>query len=102
MNGSAGDAVGLRQLGQTLTLSSVPQDADAIEVEWLATNVTAFELGAAHAGAHSLDNEAAFQLGDDSDDHDDRSTQRPARVDLLAERDELNVAGTRYQIWDKA
>jgi len=51
MNGSAGDAVGLRQLGQTLTLSSVPQDADAIEVEWLATNVTAFELGAAHAGA---------------------------------------------------
>ena len=91
MDGGARDVVTLRQLAETLALSSIPQDADAIEVEWLATNVAAFELGAAHAGAHPLDDEIALQLGDGTDDHDDRPTQRAAGIDLFAEADEFDI-----------
>ena len=91
MDGGAGDAVGLRQLAEALSLSSIPQDADAIKVEWLTSYVPAFQLGAAHAGAHAFDDKAAFQLCDASDDDDDGPTQRPSGIELLSETDELYI-----------
>ena len=91
MNGGAGDMVGLRELAKALTLAAVSQDADAIEIEWFAADMPALKLGAAHSGADAFDNEAAFQLGDDSDDYDDRPTQRTAGVYLLAKTYKLDV-----------
>ena len=63
MDGGAGGAIGLRELAEALPLSSVPQDADAIEIKWFAADVAAFELGATHAGAHSLCAGHVQQLG---------------------------------------
>ena len=91
MDGSPRDAITLRQLAKALTLVAIAQDADAIEVEWLAPDGTAFELRPSHAGAHSLDDQVTFQLGNGSDNHHHRTTQWAAGVDLFAERDELDV-----------
>jgi len=91
MNGSAGDAVGLRQLAEALSLAAVPQYPRAIEIEWFAADVTAFELRAAHTGADAFDDKAAFQLRDASDDDDNRPTQRTAGIDLLAKADKLDI-----------
>ncbi len=57
-------------------MAAVPQDADAIEVERFAADVTAFELRAPHAGAHSLDDQVSFEFRDGADNHHDRPTQR--------------------------
>ncbi len=86
----SGDAVALRQLAQTLA-GCDRGGCPAVEVERLASDVPAFELGAAHAGAHPLDDQVALQFGDRADDHHDGAAQRAARVDLLAEADELDV-----------
>ena len=51
MDGSPGGAIGLGELAEALTLTAVPQDADAIELEWFAADGSAFKLGAAHAGS---------------------------------------------------
>ncbi len=60
-------------------------------VQWIAADVPAFEPGSAHAGAHSLDDQVAFELGDRTDDDDDGPAQRAGRVDLFAEADELDI-----------
>ena len=91
MNGGAGDSVGLRQLSQTSTLAAIPQDADAIEVEWFAANVAAFQLGAAHASAQPLDDEVAFEFRNGADDHDDGPAQWACGVELLPETDKLDM-----------
>ncbi len=83
MNGGSRDSITLSQLAQTLTLVAIPQDADAIEVQWSASDVSAFELGAAHAGANTLDNQVAFELHNGADNHYDRPTQWAAGVDLF-------------------
>ena len=91
MDGGAGDAITLGELAEALSLSSIPQDPDAIEVEWFAANVTAFELRAAHAGAHPLNNQIAFEFRDGADNHHDRPTQWAAGIDLFAETYELDI-----------
>src|SRR6185437_2252591 len=91
MDGSPRDAVTLGQLTKALTLAAIAQDGGAIELEWLPSDVATFELGTAHSGAHPFDDQVAFQFRDSSDDDDDRSTQRTARVDLFAETDKLDV-----------
>ncbi len=53
--------------------------------------MTTFELGPAHAGAHPLDNQVAFQFSNGADNRYDRPTQRAAGIDLLAEADKLDV-----------
>jgi hypothetical protein len=50
-----------------------------------------FELGAPHAGAHPLDDQIPFQLGDGADDHHHRPPQRSAGVDIFPEADELDL-----------
>jgi hypothetical protein len=70
--------MGLRQLPQALTLLPFSQDGDSIEDQGLPSDVSTFELGPPHAGAHPLDDQAAFEFGDCADDYDDRPAQRPA------------------------
>ena len=91
MDGRSGDKVALRQLAQALAALPAAQDGGAIEDQGFPSDVPAFELGPPHAGTHSLDNEAALELGDGADDNHDRSSQRTAGVDLLPEADELDV-----------
>ncbi len=57
----------------------------------MASDVPAFETSAPHAGAHPLDDQVAFELGDGADDDDDGAAQRAAGVDLFAEADELDA-----------
>ena len=91
MDGGTGSAVALCQLTEALTALPIPEDGDAVEVEWLASDVLAFELGPPHSRPHPLDDEAPLQLSNHPDDDDDRPAQGAAGVDLLAERDELDV-----------
>ena len=57
----------------------------------MSTDVRAIEPGAPHAGADPLDDQVAFQFRDSTYDDDDGAAQRAARVDLLAETDELYI-----------
>ena len=91
MDSSAADAMSLGDLAQTEAAAAITEDRIAIELERISSDMPAFEPGAPHAGFHSLDDQVAFELGDDTDDRDDGAAQRAARVDLLAERDELDV-----------
>ena len=91
MDGSAGGAIGLGELAETLTLMVIAQNAAAIEVKRLAADVTAFQLGAAHAGAHPLDNQVTFQFRNGADNHYHRPTQRDAGIDLLPKADKLDI-----------
>jgi hypothetical protein len=91
MDSGPGSAVVLCELAEALTALPIPEDGDAVEVQWLASDVLALELGPPHAGADPLDDETPLELGDDPDDHDDRPAQRASGVDLFAEADELDV-----------
>ena len=53
--------------------------------------MTAFELGTAHTCSNALDDQVAFEFGDCAEDDDNRTAQRAARVDILAERNELDA-----------
>src|ERR1017187_5078225 len=66
-------------------------DGGPIEDQGLPPNMPAFELGPPHPGAHSLDDQAALQLGDSPDDDPTRPAQGPAGIDRFAEADELGV-----------
>jgi hypothetical protein len=76
----------------------VLDDGFTIEIKRLAADVLALEPGAPHAGAHSLDDQAALEFGDSADDDNNGTAQRAAGVDLLAEADELDVQPV--QIWN--
>ena len=96
VDSSAGDKVALRQLAETLSPLSVPQDGIAVESEWLPSDMPAFEPGAAHPGADSLDDQVALKFGDGPDDDNDSSSERSSGVDLLAEADELDVEPVEF------
>jgi hypothetical protein len=68
MDGSAADQVGLRQLSQAVALLAVAMDGGAVEDQGFPSDVSAFELGPPHAGAHSLDDQASLQFCDCADD----------------------------------
>ena len=78
-------------LAQALALLPVTLDPLAVELQRTTSDGAAFELGSPHAGTDPLDDQAAFQLSDRSDDDHDSSAQRAASVDLLSEADELDV-----------
>src|ERR1700746_2315237 len=71
--------------------TAIATDGLMIQHKPSASDVTSFELGAPHAGAHPLDDQVAFKLGDRPDDDHDGTSQWSARVDLFAEADELDV-----------
>src|SRR5665213_3364439 len=66
-------------------------DGRLIENKRLTSDLAPFELGAAHACPHALDDEAALQFSDGPDDDYNGPAQRSAGVDLFAEADELDV-----------
>src|SRR5664280_219426 len=84
MDSRSANQMSLRQLAQALTVLAAAEDCRSIEDQGLPSDVPTFELGPPHAGAHTLDDEAALQLGDGADDHHDRSSQRTTGVDLFA------------------
>ena len=81
----------LNNLAEALSLLAISQDGKSIEVERLATDVSALELGSPHSGTNPLDDQISFQFSDRSDDHYDGSPQRAAGIDLLTEAEELDV-----------
>src|ERR1035441_567736 len=81
--------MGLRQLIQALTVLPVAEDGGSIWDQSFPSDVPAFELGPPHAGAHPLDDEAALQLRDRTNDNSDRPAQGTASVDRFAEANEL-------------
>ena len=91
VDGSSGCAVFPGQLAKAHAALPVLADGSAIEIESRPSDVATFKTSAPHAGAHSLDDEVAFEFRDRSDDDDDGAAQRAARVDLLAETYELDV-----------
>src|ERR1035437_4711969 len=90
MDGRAADKIALRQLSQAVTLLAVTMVSGTIEYQSFPPDMPAFELGPPHAGSHTLDYQATLQLSDGADDDHHRPAQRPARVDLLSEADELD------------
>ena len=86
----------LGEFAQAQSAVTIPKNRVAIDVERLAADVPAFEFGAAHPGADTLDDEVAFELRDRADDHDDSSAECSAGVDIFAERDELDAEATQF------
>jgi hypothetical protein len=70
MDGGAAYKVALRQLAQTLTSSTIPQDGVAIENKRFASDMTTFK-----PSPDPLDDQVALKFCDCSDDDDDRSPQ---------------------------
>ena len=71
MDGRSGDQVALRQLAKAVALLAVTMDCGSIENQGFPSDVPSFELGPPHAGAHTLDDQAALQLCDGADDDHD-------------------------------
>ena len=91
MRGGAADSVGGGDLAQAQTLLAIAKDGFAIQVNWLSSDLAAFESSAPHSRSHALDDEVAFEFSDDSDDYDDGTAQRTAGVHLFSKRDELDA-----------
>src|ERR1035437_6333173 len=69
-----------------MALGDLP-DALATLTVLLDGDVVQHQGSAAHAGAHSLNDQASFELGDGADDHDDGASQRTTGVDIFSEAD---------------
>jgi len=78
-------------LAKALATLAVSLDSEVVEDQRISADVLAFEPGASHAGAHPLDNQIAFELGNCADDDHDGSAQRAARVDIFPEADVLDL-----------
>jgi hypothetical protein len=75
MDSRSAHQMGLYQLTQAMALLAITEDGGSIEDQSLPSDVPTFELGPPHAGAHSLDDQAALELGDGTDDDHDRPAQ---------------------------
>lgn len=93
MDGGAGDAVALRHLTEAVALLAIPQDGNTIKFKRLTADVTALEPGAAHAGAHPLDDQIAFEFCDRSDDEGPGSLQED--VGSRSPRQSLRVSSAQ-------
>ena len=80
-----------RDLSDALTTLTVLLDSGIVQYEGGPSDTLAFEPCAPHAGAHSFDDQVAFEFGDGADDDYDGAAQRTAGVDLLPERDVLDA-----------
>jgi hypothetical protein len=91
VDGGPRRTIGFRQLAQALPALAICKNRFSIEIERRAADVPAFKASAPHAGAHPLDDQAAFEFGDGADDDDDGPAQRAAGVDVFPERDVLDI-----------
>jgi hypothetical protein len=58
-------------LAQALPALAVREDGSMVQNKWRASDVLAFETGAPHSGAHSLDDQVALKFSDGANDDDD-------------------------------
>jgi hypothetical protein len=65
------------------------QNCCPVNLEWAASDLASFELGASHAGPYALNNKVALQFGDGSNDDHDGAPERPAGINVLPEADEI-------------
>src|SRR6516162_5110123 len=91
-----GSAMRFGDLAEALPAPVIEKDRFPVEIERPTADVPAFHLGPPHAGTNPLDNKVAFEFRDRSDDDHDGAAQRAARVDLLAEADELDVEPVQF------
>src|ERR1035441_5214868 len=96
VDGGAGHKVALCQLAQALPVLPAAEDRGSIEDQGFATDVPAFELSASHYGAHPLDDQAAFQFCDCTDDDHNGPAERAAGIDLFPEADELDIQSVQF------
>ena len=80
-----------RQFVQAHTAGTVSQDRFAIDFERGTADAPAFQPGTPHAGTDTFDDQVALELGDGTDDDDDRPAKRTAGIDIFSEADELNA-----------
>ena len=62
-----------------------------VEIERFPSDVPAFEFGPPHTCPHPLDDEAALEFSDCTDDDHNGPAEWAAGVDLFAEADELDI-----------
>jgi hypothetical protein len=67
-----GDPIDFRQLGQADAAGTITEQCLAIDLERSASDTAAFELSSTHAGAHSLNDQVAFEFADGADDNEHR------------------------------
>ena len=96
MYGGPGDAVSPGDLTQALAALPIRKNRLAIQFQRPASDVAPFEPGAPHAGFHSFDDQASFQLRNHRDDSDNSAAQRAAGVKVLSERNELDVQPAQF------
>ena len=62
LDGRRRDFVAPGDLAKALALAAVTLECGMVQLERIAADVAALELGAPHAGAHPLDDQVAFEL----------------------------------------
>src|SRR5438270_13010584 len=90
-NQGPGDAMVAGDHGETVAASAITQHTGAVNLSRTPSDAHTFELGSAHAGFHSFNDQVAFQFGDGSDNDDHGAAQWAARVDLFAAADKLDI-----------
>ena len=90
VDGSSGCAVFPGELAKAHAALPVPTDGYAIKFQRRASDVLTFKARPPHAGTDSLDDQAAFQFCDGSDDHHYGAAQRAAGIDIFPEADILD------------
>ena len=65
-------------------------DGEVVQHQGSPADALTFETSTPHTGAHSLNDQASFELGDGADDHDDGPSQRTTGVDIFPETDILD------------
>ncbi len=81
----------LGDLTKALAILTVLLDGDVFQHQRIAADVLALGAGAPHASAYALDDQGAFQFGDDTDNHRDGSAQWSSGIDIFSEREELDL-----------
>jgi hypothetical protein len=78
-------------LSDALAALAVLLDGEVIQHERSPADPLAFKTGAPHAGAHSFDDQRAFEFCDGTDDYYDGATQWAASIDIFPEADVLDT-----------
>src|SRR5271165_2632320 len=94
--GGPGDAVGAGDLTQTRSTPAISEDGFAVESERRAADRPPLQAGAPHAGTDPFDDQVVLQFGNHTDDGHDGAARRAAGVDVLPERDVLDVEPVQF------
>jgi hypothetical protein len=68
----------LCDLTKALSLATFTLDCSVVQFQRDTADLAALDTGTPHAGAHALDDQVAFKLGDGADDDDKGAAQRAA------------------------